>query len=103
MFVRSLSTAVAIFGVAGASFLPAETIAAEHHAGAIGASHGPSITFSLGHGSSSTSSSIHLRDFSRLHEPMKPFEVASPAPKPVPTFPSFANPLHRHHMAMIWF
>ncbi len=103
MFVRPFREPIAIVCVAFAGFLPTPTFAGQHHAEAIGAARGPAITFSIGHRALPVSTSIHMRDFSRVHETMKPLELASPTPKPEPTFPSFANPLHRHRMAMIAF
>jgi hypothetical protein len=103
MFVRPFREPVAIVCIALASFMPTATFAGQHHAETVGASRGPSFTFSIGHRSSNISTSIHMRDFSRIHETMKPLELASPPPKAEPTFPSFANPLHRHRMAMIVF
>jgi hypothetical protein len=103
MFVRPFREPVAIVCIGLASFMPTATLAGQHHAEAVGASHGPSFTFSIGRRSLPISTSIHLRDFSHMHETMKPLELATPAPTPEPTFPSFANPLHRHRMAMIVF
>lgn len=104
MFVRPFREPLAIVCVTLASMsTPTATFAGQHHAETIGASRGPAITFSIGRHSSPTSPSIHLRDFSHMHEPMKPLELPSPAPRSEPTFPSFANPLHRHRMAMIAF
>ncbi len=105
MFVRPFREPLAIVCVALAGFLPTQAFAGQHHAGAVAASRGPAFTFSIGRRSLPVSTSIHMRDFSRVHETMKPLELASPtpAPKPDPTFPSFANPLHRHRMAMVAF
>jgi len=103
MFERSRRIAAAVSGVFVVALLAAPCAAAERHErpGAVG--HEPTFTFSIGRGSSSTSGSIHLRDFSRQRETIKPFELPSAAPKPEPTFPSFTNPLQRHRMAMIAF
>jgi hypothetical protein len=103
MFVRPFREPIAIVTIAIASFVPTVACAGQHRAQPFGASHVPAFTFSIGHRASPVSSSIHLRDFSHAHEPLKTFEIATPPPKAEPTFPSFANPLHRHRMAMIAF
>jgi hypothetical protein len=103
MFERSRGIAAAVLGVFVGVLLAAPCAAAERHERPGAAEHGPTFTFSIGHGSGSTSGSIHLRDFSRQRETIKPLELPSAVPKPEPTFPSFTNPLQRHRMAMIAF
>jgi hypothetical protein len=106
MFVRPFRAWVAMASVALAGFFPTAALAGRHHAESIGASRAPAITFTLGRHSSPISTSLRLRDFSHIHETIKPLELAPPqppTPKAEPTFPSFSNPLHRHRMAMIAF